>query len=245
MAELILIKTDNFDGLPYDIYQSGDDFYMTREQIGTALGYENPRDGIRILHSRHKDRLDRFSRMASVELPSVGKQGLVVYNRRGIMEICRWSEQPKADSFMDWVWDMMDAIVAGQYKLIPIPEYQRMAAESRLLNALVFKAREIEGLTAGSDGTVYIDFLDSYASGLIAESSTASAQKLEHKTYTAMEIGKRLGISAHKVGLLTNKHNLKTEENGIWVLDKSPNSPKQVQAFRYYETIIPILKTLL
>ena len=245
MDELVLIKSETFDGLPCDIYQDCDDFYMTREQIGSALGYENPRDGIRLLHSRHKDRLDRFSRRVQLELPSGGKQELVVYNRRGIMEICRWSEQPKADEFMDWVWDAMDAVIAGRYKLLPILEYQRMAAESGLLNALVRKAREIENLAAGFHGTGYADVLNSYTSGLATGAYSAPAQKLEHKTYSASEIGGQLGVSAHKIGLLTNRHGLKTDEYGVWLLDKSPNSTKQVQAFRYYETIIPVLKKLL
>ena len=25
------------------------------------------------------------------------------------MEICRWSRQPKANLFMDWVWDVIEA----------------------------------------------------------------------------------------------------------------------------------------
>ena len=27
---------------------------------------------------------------------------------QGIMEICRWSRQPKANLFMDWVWDIVE-----------------------------------------------------------------------------------------------------------------------------------------
>lgn len=26
------------------------------------------------------------------------------------MEICRFSRQPKADTFMDWVWDVVESI---------------------------------------------------------------------------------------------------------------------------------------
>ena len=31
-----------------------------------------------------------------------------LYSERGIMEICRWSRQPKANIFMDWVWDIIE-----------------------------------------------------------------------------------------------------------------------------------------
>lgn len=65
------------------------------------------------------------------------------------------------------------------------------------------------------------------------------------KTYSATEISKMLGVSAKRIGGLANKHNLKTEENGIWVMDKSKNSPKQVDTFRYFENAINIFKGLL
>lgn len=32
----------------------------------------------------------------------------VYYTERGIMEICRWSRQSKANEFMDWVWDIIE-----------------------------------------------------------------------------------------------------------------------------------------
>ena len=62
------------------------------------------------------------------------------------------------------------------------------------------------------------------------------------QTYSACEIGERLGISGNKVGPITKAHNLKTEEYGLWVLDKSAHSDKQVSNFRYYENVVPVLK---
>lgn len=66
------------------------------------------------------------------------------------------------------------------------------------------------------------------------------------KTYTATEIGNELGISANKVGRIANAHNLKNEENGIFVLDKSRHSSKQTENFRYNEAgkarLIQIIK---
>ena len=69
--------------------------------------------------------------------------------------------------------------------------------------------------------------------------------QLEQKTYTATQIGERLGISANKVGKLTNAHNLKTEKYGMYVLDKARGHSKQVENFRYYDNVIPVLKSIL
>ena len=62
------------------------------------------------------------------------------------------------------------------------------------------------------------------------------------KTYSATEIGNMLGVSSNRIGTLAKNHNLKTEENGIWVMDKSKSSSKEVSTFRYFENAINIFK---
>ena len=75
--------------------------------------------------------------------------------------------------------------------------------------------------------------------------NTGYRPPVAQQTYSASEIGERLGISGNKVGRLAKAHNLKTEEYGIWVLDQSAHSNKQVTSFRYYENVVPVLKALI
>ena len=73
---------------------------MTREQIGTALNYENPNDAIRLIHHRNADRLDSLStsfNLNGVEGGRVVEREIIVYTLRGVMEICRFSRQPNAE----------------------------------------------------------------------------------------------------------------------------------------------------
>ena len=112
MNALRLTATENFmDAIPCDFWNTADDEYLvTREQIGRALGYSNPAKAIEKIHLKHKDRLDRFSCRIKSELsrsPQFGGGGnegngaiqeRTFYNRKGIMEICRWSRQPVAVS---------------------------------------------------------------------------------------------------------------------------------------------------
>ncbi|QEY33844.1 hypothetical protein FL966_01615 [Caproiciproducens galactitolivorans] len=59
---LQLIKSESFGSVECDFYGNGkNEFFMTREQIGCALGYSDPSDAIRKIHDRHKERLNRFS----------------------------------------------------------------------------------------------------------------------------------------------------------------------------------------
>lgn len=116
---LTLIKSDQFNDVKCDFYnnQGSNETWMTRDQIGTALEYLNPRDAIYRIHERNKNRLDKFStvvKLSTVEGGRVVEREVFLYSTKGVYEICRWSRQPKADAFMDWVWDMVEAIRQGK-----------------------------------------------------------------------------------------------------------------------------------
>lgn len=68
---MTVITSKPFGALNVDVYEdSKHQYYMTREQIGTALEYDDPRKRIAVIHSRNKDRLDKFSRGFQIETPS-------------------------------------------------------------------------------------------------------------------------------------------------------------------------------
>ena len=119
MSNLSLVKSDDFNGVRCDFYKSNEDIWMTRRQVGEALDYANPNQSIKNIHLRHKERfgVDK-SRVDQIDTPSGGMQNTTIYNRKGMMEICRWSQQGKADGFIDWVWDIIDEIMAtGSYSV--------------------------------------------------------------------------------------------------------------------------------
>ena len=62
------------------------------------------------------------------------------------------------------------------------------------------------------------------------------------KHYTATQIGKMLGISRNLVGRLANTFELKTDQNGYWVLDKAENCEKQIEVFRYNHAGVEAIK---
>lgn len=118
-TELQLVKSEQFYGVDCDFYKGNDDeMWLTRKQIGEALEYSDGKRDIKKIHSRHKERLDKFSINLRIRgdqnAPSQGGTQLTtLYNERGVMEICRWSRQPKANEFMDWVWDIVQAYRHG------------------------------------------------------------------------------------------------------------------------------------
>ena len=84
------------------ILQCEDNIWMTRKQIGEALEYSNPQKAIDNLHNGHKDRLDKHSVTLKLGATDNKKYDTTLYNERGVMEICRWSRQPKSKCFQ-WI----------------------------------------------------------------------------------------------------------------------------------------------
>ena len=126
MADLMLIKSADFNGIQLDCYiengqQDKGNFYAAREQIGRLLEYSEPDVAVRKIHMRHSERLDKFStstKLVRVEGEREVVRKVTVYSFKGLLEICRYSKQPKADIVMDWLFDVADEIRrTGSYSL--------------------------------------------------------------------------------------------------------------------------------
>lgn len=125
MNNLKLVETDVFNEIATcDFWGNANNEYLvTREQIGRALGYSNPANAIKNIHLKHKERLDNFSTQLTlgyVEGDRYVERERILYNRKGIMEICRWSRQPLADKFMDWCWEIMDRLISNSLNTVTL-----------------------------------------------------------------------------------------------------------------------------
>lgn len=151
-TELQLFKSEQFYGVNCDFYKGNDaEMWLTRKQIGEALEYNHGRKAIKDIHARHKDRLDKFSVMLKIRggancAPSSESQTTVLYNERGVMEICRWSRQPKANEFMDWVWDIVQAYRHGT--LQPINQVMNINQSEQLESFLSQQNKVLEEMKA-------------------------------------------------------------------------------------------------
>lgn len=132
MNNLKLVETDVFNEIATcDFWGNANNEYLvTREQIGRALGYKNPSEAIKKIHMKHRDRLDNYSCLIKsdfsrgVRSGGIDSNGAIqdrmFYNRKGIMEICRWSRQPLADKFMDWCWEIMDRLISNSLNTVTL-----------------------------------------------------------------------------------------------------------------------------
>jgi len=73
----------------YEYYIDDKDIYMTSSQLMKILGYSTNKS-IKIIFSRHKSILEQFRKNEKLQTNS-GKQNTFIYNKNGIIEICKLS----------------------------------------------------------------------------------------------------------------------------------------------------------
>lgn len=140
MEELKAIKNANINGILCDFYSNGQgEFFMTRQQIGQALGYAEPRKAIESIHSKHEERLNKFSVVTKLRTTDGKVYETYLYSAKGVYEICRWSRQPKANEFYDKVYDILEGLRLGYLSLNRehnSPHWQQTRLESKNIRKL-------------------------------------------------------------------------------------------------------------
>lgn len=109
------------------------DFWVTREQIGRFLGYADPLHGIKKIHQRNKERLDKFSTWVKTDHVEGGrtvKRSVIVYSFKGLLEVCRFSNQPVANQVIDILWDIADEIRRKGFFIAPYADSQFAALKA-------------------------------------------------------------------------------------------------------------------
>ena len=207
--------------------------------VAKALGYTNAPDAL----NRH------CRAIVKRDTPIGGKIQAINFIPEGdVYRLITHSKLPAAEKFESWVFDVVLPTIrkTGQYKTPQkaMSDYQAMMAATRQQNAKIREALILERMANQYDGT-YKQILHAHVTKALTGEFLLPLPKLEGKTYSAEEIGKMLGVSAHKVGQLANKAELKTDQYGQWFKDKARSSNKEVSCFRYYDTVIPVLKELL
>ena len=135
MDSYSVVLQEAVNGVSCDFYGDGrGEFFMTRRQIGEALGYDDPQKSIEVIHRRHGERLDRFStsvKLTGVEGGREVQREMVLYSANGVYEICRWSRQPAADAFYDRVYDILEGLRTGKIRASLLPQQDQAVIAMR------------------------------------------------------------------------------------------------------------------
>ena len=199
--------------------------------------------------ARVTERLDGDEVSQTHIIDSIGRQQeTTIINESGLYNVILRSDKPNAKPFRKWVTsEVLPSIrKTGQYKTPQkaMSDYQSMMAATRRKNADIREALILERMANQYEGT-YKQVLHAHATKVLTGEFLLPLPKLEQKTFSAEEIGEKLGISAHKVGQLANRAGLKTDKFGQWFKDRARSANKEVSCFRYYESVVPILREMM
>lgn len=240
MNELRIFNNADFGDIR-TVEQNGGIWFVGKD-VAEALGYSNPSNAV-ISHVDDEDKL-------RTQIKYAGQNREVsIINESGLYSLVLSSKLPKAKAFKRWITSEVIPSIrkTGSYnKPSKQPTTQQeQRAKAMLLNAQSRQCKLWLCLAETTDLPDYKHICQQKAAEVLAGSPVLPMQKAEKKTLSATEIGKILGITAHKVGMLANKFALKSDAYGKYFYDKSPNSNKQVETFRYYEDAVEKFKEIL
>lgn len=140
----------------------------------------------------------------------------------------------------DLSWEIQRQLVKGYFKLkelkSSIDKDKRLEIMEK--NANVRMAKMLKSLIPFSKSERYKEILVSEATKVLTGRELIPPPEVEAKTITATQIAEILGVSVQKIGIISNKYNLKTEQNGYWVHEKAKYCNKEIPNFRYFESAI-------
>lgn len=194
----------------------------------------------KILESEYKDSTGKKNQMYILTLEQC-KQVLMresKFVRKGVLEYIHKLENELKNNYI-------------QYERVQVPT---MTDEELEFRKEELRLRKLELLKDVRDN-VKIDSYKDILNSVIVKETTGEMYlplpKIEQLSYSATKICNMLkdrydiDITISKLGRLANKENLKTNDNGIWVLDKKKYSNGTTETFRYYEKMVEVFYKLI
>lgn len=241
MNDLQLVKSDVFGGVEYDIYSDNKEMYMTCEQLSDCLGFSNGRKGIDNIIARNEYlKNPEFSVTLKLRATDGKCYNTRVFTEDGIYEVTMLAKTEVAKEFRARVRMVLKGIRSGKLTEKPSKALEIKERNSRVrLSNQFLKLANVETLSEE-----YKNILVAKAAEALTGVAVIPLPQSEQKMYTATEIGAMFGVSAQKIGRVSNEHQMKTAEFGKWYRDKSQYSNREVDNFMYNDKAVEKFKVI-
>ena len=247
-----------FENKQVEVFELNGQILFNPKHVADCLSIKNINDNISKMNEKQVVKLTN-SKIGIADFRKLHNTGENFLTESGVYKLIFKSRKEEAERFQNWVTDEVLPTLrkTGSYIVQPKTPIQNLEelkvkasqdrAKAMLLNA---QNRMLKTLSKVVDNNklspIAVEVL-----GIKSIQEITGNKNLEQylpqvpKTYSATEIGNILGVTANKIGSLAKSHNLKTEENGMWVMDKSKYINKEVSTFRYFENAINVFRGLL
>ncbi len=250
MKNNLQIFSSNEFGQIRVIKENGKEYFCGKD-VATALGYADSINAIK-RHCRGagvaKRHLGVQTGIKADGTPSIQKIETTFIDEGNLYRLITHSKLPSAENFERWVFDEVLPTIrkTGSYAIKEDnAKLKEQMLKTREENVKVRKAQLMYKISQEVNIPEYKQVLQSHITTMLTGKELLPLPQIHKHTYSAEEIGNELGISSNKVGRLAKEYNLKTEEYGQWVWDKSRSSNKQVESFRYYNNVVDKLREIM
>lgn len=239
---LSIVTKEMFGKNEMTIYENeNNDIFMTREQIGRALEYSDPRHAIRKIHARNKERLDKFSVGTKLTSTDGKAYETIIYNEKGIYEIIRRSQQPKADEFYDWVYELLEKLRKRELKVTKPKTQLEILQQS--INQLVEQEQRINEIEQKQDNITNIIRLNNNKSwreetnkiiNTIARNNGGTYKQTRQESYARLETRARCDLQRrldNKIDRLTKQGATKRTINNLNYLDVIADDDRLIEIY--------------
>ena len=212
--------------------------WFVGKDVAEALGYSQPAKAIR----EHVK--DTHKGVSEMDTPG-GRQQIIIIDEAGLYSLVLRSKLPAAEAFQEWVVaEVIPSIrKTGSYSVNQ--DMKAKEVEARLNNSRARVASTFLKVAQMTDLLEYKHICQQKAAEVLSGVPLLPMQSINENTLSADEVGRELGISGNMVGRIANQHNLKTAEYGKYFYDKSRHCQKQVETFRYYRKVIPVIQSII
>lgn len=229
------LQTFDYNGLQVRTVEKDGETWWVLSDVCRVLELSDTR--------RTAERLDE-DELTRLRLHSGGQsREMYAINESGLYNVILRSDKPQAKPFRKWVTSEVLPTIrkTGQYNAKPNKalEIKETNARVRLSNAFL-KLAKVDTLSSE-----YKNILVAKAAEALTGFQLIPLPQSEQKMYTATEIGEMFGVSAQRIGKLSNRYGMKTEEYGTWYRSKSQYSNKEVDSFMYNDKAVERFKTLI
>lgn len=245
MSNITVFNNEAFGALR-TIKKDGEIWFIASD-VARALGYSRPADAV----SQHC----RYTAKHSIPHPQ-GKGTLEVniIPEGDLYRLIIRSKLPAAEQFERWVFDEVLPSIrkTGKYEIPKQPvdkdlELQKLAVET--MKVRTEQSKLLLSIADTVSNELYKETLKSVAVATLTGKEYLPLPKIECNYHTTTDLANILSkkfnrkVSANIVGRLTTKNNLKTEEYAVKVWDKARFSNKQIESYRYKDSVIePLCK---
>lgn len=220
------------------VIEKNNEPWFVGKDVAEILGYSDTFGALK----KHVDQEDRQNcQNSSFE----SNRGLTIINESGLYALILSSKLPVAKQFKRWVTsEILPAIrKTGSYSVNQ--DIKAREVEARLNNSRARVASTFLKVAQMTDLLEYKHICQQKAAEVLSGVPLLPMQSINENTLSADEVGRELGISGNMVGRIANQHNLKTAEYGKYFYDKSRHCQKQVETFRYYRKVIPVIQSII